>query len=226
MATIYSGPGGSVTMTPVNLPQAMRRLVQATIRGAVKGGKQSLKDIKVILQDGIKNNSLGLDPLADSTKIARANPPPGRPRKLGSIPLLYSAETVRGIKVLINGNSMALDFDPGATISYNRSNMSKVAYYHEYGFTIRGTYTKKQLAYLHILFRKQFGKKIEKERNFVRARGWAGKGREGTHIGVSYSRDVAARPAWERATQKALPIIEINFTTAIVKEIQKTGLVA
>lgn len=229
MATIYSGAGGSVKMTPGNLPRSVAKIVNAVVKGAQKGGKKSLNDIRKMIQDGVKNNTLGLNPLKDATIAARkagkdAGITPGRPRKFGDAPLNYTGQTLKGIQVFINSDSMSLGFDEAATISYTNSNMKNVAAYHEYGFTIRGTYTKKMLAYLHVLFRKQFGEKEHARKRFVQGRSdLSTRGR--AHVGVSYSRKVEPRPAWARATEKAFPIVELNFRTAILKAIEQTGLV-
>lgn len=227
MTTTYRGPGGSVEVNPVNLPRAVQRVVDAVIKGAKKGGKQSLIDIREMIQNGIRDNSLGLNPLKDSTIAARragkdGGAWPERPRKMNARPLDYTGQTVKGIKVNINNDVMSLGFDESATISYSKVNMERAAYYQEYGFTIRGKYTKKMLAYLHVLFRKQFG-----EREHGRKR-WAQNNKlstRGARVGMAYTRKVDPRPAWRKATIKAFPIVEINFRTAILNELKKTGLV-
>lgn len=221
MANDYSGPGGSVKIHPPNLNRLINKIVKAVVTGSQKAGKQSLKDIKVIIQDGIKNNSLGLLPLKESTILSRKNPSlgqaplTGRPRSFRKQPLMYSGETIKGIRVKVNGNSMSLGFDEGATISYNKQSMEYVASLQEHGFNIKGSYTKKQLAYLHILFRngKNKSKAVLSSNATAKAK-----------IGEPYVINVEPRPAWYNATAKAIPIVKINFDVALSEAIRKLGL--
>lgn len=215
MANTYSGPGGNVNVNPPNLNRLLNRLVKAVVNASEKAGKQSLKDIKVVIQDGIKNNTLGLMPLKDSTILARKDPSAGRPRSYRKQPLMYSGETLKGIRVQVGGNSMSLGFDPGATISYNKQSMEYVASLQEHGFDIKGNYTKKQLAYLHILFRD--GKRKSKDTR--------GDTSNKAKSGDGYTIKVEPRPAWYNATVKAIPIVEINFNVALYEAIKKIGLI-
>lgn len=215
MANDYSGPGGSVKIKPPQLERLLNKLVKEVVSASQRAGKQSLKDLKVVIQDGIKNNSLGLLPLKDSTLLSRKNPGPTRPRSTRKQPLLYSGETMKGIRVKVNGDSMSLGFDEGATIYYNKQSMEYVASLQEHGFDILGKYTKKQLAYLHIIFRK--GKNKSKD---VINKDPSTK----IKAGDPYTIKVEPRPAWYNATAKSLPIVLINFNVELAKAIQKLGL--
>ncbi len=219
MATIFKGPGGSVEMNPTNLPREIKRIVSAVVMGTKKASKQSLRDIKQSIQSGIRDNSLQLNPLKDSTLVARkfgkdTGATPSKPKKYGDKPLLYTGQTVKGIRVEINGDSYSLGFDDSATITYSNSNMGYVAYKQEYGFTITGTYTKKMLAYLHVMFSKQ---KVRRKKLGL-------TGSYGARVGMSFTRRVDPRPAWGNATERVFPTIEMNYKTAIIDALQKRGL--
>lgn len=215
MANNYAGPGGSVNITP-GLNRMINKLVKAVVKGAQKAGKQSLYDMRDTLRDGIKNNSMGLAPLRPGTLLARKNPTPTKPRSTRDQPLYYSGETLKGIKVKINNTSMVLGFDEGATIYYNKQSMAYVASLQESGFPIQGTYTKKQLAYLHMLFRK--------DSRTAKAKSADTTPIKDAKVGLDYDRTVPARPAWKIAEAKTLPKVETNFVTCISEAIQKLGL--
>lgn len=218
MANDYKGPGGSVKTTPPGLNRMIRRVVSAVVRGSKKAGKQSLYDIRDTIQQGIKGNALGLQQLKPLTLLARKNPPKGsnKPRSTRTQPLQYSGETMRGIRVKISGSSFTLGFDEDATISYNQKSMAYVAALQEGGFDIHGTYTAKQLAYLHILFRRDNRSQKAKSKDT--------KATENAKVDVSFSRHVPARPAWQIAEKKTLPKVADNFVTSITEAIQKLGL--
>ncbi len=215
MARVYSGEGGTVDINPPDLARLINDIVKSVTIASKIAAKKSLLDIREIVQGGIRDNTLGLNPLKQSTLTARAMGKtagnfPARNKYAGIAPLNASGQTLRGIK--INSDMLSLGFDEDATITYTNGNMQKVAEKQESGFTIRGTYSKKMLAYLHILFKKQFGERAKNNSGAAR-------------LGVAYTRAVEPRPAWERATQRAVPRIENNFATAIIDELAKKGLV-
>jgi hypothetical protein len=216
VARVYTGSGGYVDVQPVSLAKLLNQIIPATVKGANKAAKQSLFDLRDAVRTGIKGNTLGLDPLKPSTLAARAMGKPAgnfpaRNKISSTNPLLASGQTLRGIRV--DAAALDLGFDSSATISYTRGNMGKVAEKHEAGFTIRGVYTKKMLAYLAILFKKQFGKRAR-----ILGQGHA-------KVGVAFTRSVAPRPAWERATQKTIKKISNNFAMAIGMEFKNRGLI-
>lgn len=216
MARVYTGSGGYVNVTPANLADLLNQIIPAVSVGAQLAAKQSLVDMRENIQGGIRDMSMGLKPLSPATLITRGEGKtsgnfPSRPSRNGIAPLLASGQTVKGIK--INGSALSLEIDPSDSITYTRGNMSKVAEKHEDGFTIKGVYTKKMLAYLHILFKKQFGQKAR----------ILGQGH--TRVGVAYSRTVDPRPAWEIGTKRSIPQITQNFTYFISDELKKKGLI-
>ncbi len=216
MARVYTGSGGYVDVQPGSLAKLLNQIIPATMKGANVAAKQSLYDLRDAVRTGIKQNNLGLDPLKPSTLAARKMGKPNgtfpaRNKFSSTNPLLASGQTLRGIRV--DAAALDLGFDSSATITYTRANMEKVAEKHEAGFTIRGVYTKKMLAYLAILYKNQFGKKAR-----VFGQGHA-------RVGVSYTRSVAPRPAWERATNKTIKKIGDNFVQAIGAEFKKRGII-
>lgn len=210
--------GGSVKINPPNLNKLVNRIVRTVVKASQKAAKQSLYDIRDNIRQGVKGNSLGLAELKPLTLLARKNPPDGssKPRTTRKQPLNYSGETLKGIRVKVNGMSFALGFDDGATISYNQKSMAYVAALQEGGFDIHGTYTAKQLAYLHILFRQDDRSKKAKSKDTAPAKG--------IKVDVSYTRHVVARPAWKIAEAKSIPQVTDNFQTMIEDAIKKLGL--
>jgi hypothetical protein len=218
MANSFNGPGGSVKFNPPSLNRLINRLVRTVVKASQKAAKQSLYDIRDTIRQGVKGNSLGLADLKPITLLARKNPPDGslKPRSTRKQPLYYSGETLKGIRVKVNGTAFSLGFDDGATISYNQKSMAYIAALQEGGFDIHGTYTAKQLAYLHILFRQDRRSQKAKSKDVAPTKG--------IKVDMDYTRHVVARPAWRIAEEKSLPQVADNFTTGITDAIKKLGL--
>lgn len=216
MATIWNNAGGSINSNPPDIAKAIRQLERAIKAGARKGAELSLYAVREQLRRGLQTNSLGLNPIKDSTRLTRlagktGGNYPARPRMTGTRPLWASGDTAKAIKININNDVFIMGFDDGLKYTYSSGNVGKIADDQEKGFPIRGVYTKKMLAYLHILFKR----KSKKDRNDL-----GGK----VKIGMAYSRKVDPRPAWEKVSQKMQPMVLNTIEYHIIDQIKKTGL--
>jgi hypothetical protein len=216
MATIWSNAGGSITSNPPDIAKAIRQIERAVKVGARKGAELSLYAIREQVQRGLQSNSLGLNPIKDSTRQTRLAGKtggrfPARPRVTGTRPLWATGGTARAIKININNDVFIMGFDDGLKYTYNSREIGKTAKQQEDGYTIHGVYTKRMLAYMHILFKR----KSKKDRNDL-----GGK----VKVGMAYTRKVDARPAWEKVMQKMQPMVINTIAFHVVDQIKKTGL--
>lgn len=218
MAIIWRNAGGSIESTPVNLNKALKQLERAIKAGAKKGAELSLYAVREQIQRGLQSNSLGLNPISASTRATRLAGKsdgiwPPRNRLTGTNPLWATGTTARKIQIKMHNDVFIMGFDEGVNFTYNKYSVGLAAKKQEEGYTIRGTYTRRMLAYLHILFKK---------------RGPVGRlvsSRGGIRVGAEYSRRVDPRPAWSIVWARMQPTVLNTVAYHIVKQIKQTGLV-
>lgn len=215
MSTTWKNAGGSISSNPPDLVRAIRQLERAIKRGAKKGAELSLYAIREQLQRGLHSNSLGLNPIKDSTRATRLAGKkdgiwPSRSRLTGTNPLWATGTTARTITIKMHNDAFIMGFEDGLTYSYNKASIGKTAEDQEKGYTIKGTYTRRMLAYLHIIFKKR-GAYSRIPRGSIR-------------VGASFTRRVDPRPAWATIQERMAPTVLNTISYHIVKQIKQTGL--
>jgi hypothetical protein len=217
-----TGPGGRLVFTPPDLVKQLEDLpINLRKRAIRKGLLQLGKRQKQIVSTGLRSGTFAIASLAPSTILARqigkkAGITPARPTSKSTYPLHYTGETARGITVSIVNDALVVvgpSFEP---ISYSGTAAIRAATYQELGFRQRGKFTRKSLAYLHILFRK------DDERG-ARAREDSARGskKNGARVGTGYTRNVPARPVWDLARRQVA-----GEAPAIMREHVRMALVA
>lgn len=221
MALKIAGLGGrSITTTPVDLIEQLAQLPETIRKQVLKKALLTLgKQQKELITKGLRGGTFRIKELAASTILARqlgkeSGLTPERPKKpAAKNPLYYTGTTARGITVKVVGESLVIVGPSFDQIPYSGSSAVLAATYQELGFRTQGKYTAKQLAYLHILFRK--GKKRDPQ---DRSAGLSGKP-GGARVGTGYSRTVPARPAWDQARKEVL-----THVPQVLKDQIKVGL--
>lgn len=217
MPVIFSGPGGYVSVSTPNLPGKIRGLKTVIRKGAISAAREIAENYQDALSKGIRSGSLGLTPLTPDTIRTRvmgktAGATPAKPSKRGTNPLNYTGVSVGAIRVKMRSTAVVEVSQPdNAFIGYSRTRMQDAAKYNEGGFNRRGRFTKKMLAYLHILFRKQRGKRMGPLPGAAR-------------VGAAYHSSVAKRPAWSIVREKIAPSVPGTVRSNVSDAIKKSGI--
>jgi hypothetical protein len=222
MAVVFTGPGGRVTISPPGLIRKIATLPD-TIRKVVV--RKALLELgtrqKNLVATGLRSGSFALAKLAPTTILARqvgkkTGLTPARPKSRSINPLYYTGTTIAGVSVKIVGESLVVVGPSFDQIPYSGTPAILAATYQELGFRTRGKYSRKMLAYLHILFRK------DDERGSRAKEDSARKSKKGgARVGTGFSRNVPARPVWELSRQRVG-----KEAPAVFREHIKTALVA
>lgn len=213
------GSGGSITSTVRQPFFLIRRIVKGVVKGAEEGAKRSLYSIAGVYREGLKRGALELAPIKNSTFTTRvfgkrAGVYARRPKNAGTRPLFYTGHLAGGLVVKIAPPVYSLGFPEGAVEPYSKFSLSSLSAVQSRVHSIRGVYTRRQLAFLHWLMRKSGGDASKERVDWARRHGNAG-----VRVGTAYSRTVQARPALAQATMHSLPLIRFHFETALRRAI-------
>lgn len=224
---VISNVGITIKFSPNNFLKGLkkgssivRKINEATV-------KDLSNQIRVRVREGVETDSLRLRDLSQDTIVTRRKgklpgTTPARPRKHGEKPLFYTGQTVKNITVRFKTPVLAeVGGNPNARSSYSTGkSFAETSAFQERGFTRRFTFTKRMLAYLHILFRNNSGRGQRAREDASR------RNRKGqpARVGVTYSKKVLPRPAYARAVIAVRRNVKPTFRKYFLKYFKEAGV--
>jgi hypothetical protein len=212
---LQSRPGGIMTTDPLNLDKHVLKLGAIARSVLIKAMTNAMKDAEKIYKEGVKGGSLNLKDLSPTTLRFRkrgkekAGLSPARPKSGSTVPLFYTGFSHDSVRVKrIGPTSVELGMDPSRTIPYSGINVRGNAQIHERGAKPKGRYSRKQLAFLHIMFRRPGSRGRRAREDQSRA------AKRPARVGMGYSRKIPARPAFQRTRTRVRPMAEKHMRNA------------
>lgn len=189
--------GHLVVMDPKDLDAQFHKL-GAIARSVTVAALKAIAEFAMkTYRDGIRQNSFGLEALSPTTLFARRvgkepGKTPGRAPTGRKTPLYYSGTSMRNVRVARTGPlQFEVGIEPSITIAYTGRNARTNADFHERGGRARGKYTRRQLAFLHIVFSNRSSRGKRAREDAARRR------RTTARVGLNYTRRIPSRPAME-----------------------------
>jgi len=180
----------------------------------VRALKDIAKQAAKIYYENIRKNSFGLKALSPHTITFRrkgklAGDTPARSRVNRVTPLYYGGQSMKAVTTHRTGKAaFTVKIQEGVIIRYSGRSAAKNAELHENGGTITGKrYTRKQLAYLHIVYRNSGARGKSRDDNTRKARTRA-------RVGLGYKRQIPARPAIAKTRAMLKPFTKERIKAA------------